>query len=357
MTLVTGSGATGCWHVPPPSQAAGGGQPGRSVWPAGTGEQIPTRPGRFAEKHTCAHAVFEHTPSAQLPDVHSEGALHATPFGFVVTTQAPFTQDWAAEHATHALPLLPHAVTVETTHTLLLQQPVGHVVELQSGALQAPAPSQNCPGPQDVPLPGYWQDTPLGAGVPPQGPDPQLRPAEMQRMLPSLACSQRLLMQLMLVVQRAPGPDCGATQIPLEHGCPEAQAVLQLPQCVGSFIVSTHLPPQLTVPIGHTTPHWPFRHMLPFVHALPHWPQFRLSLARFTQALPHTVVPPVQLKAHWPLEQTCPGWQTLPQTPQFFVSAPRLSMFTTPADAMPPVVTTTPERVALAPPADSTTMS
>jgi hypothetical protein len=50
-----------------------------------------------------------------------------------------------------------------------------------------------------------------------------------------------------------------STHLPSQQpGCvPMLHSVVQLPQCFGSFFMSTHVPPQHVVPVAHAVPHAP----------------------------------------------------------------------------------------------------
>jgi hypothetical protein len=64
--------------------------------------------------------------------------------------------------------------------------------------------------------------------------------------------------------------------VPLLHSWPAAHARPQAPQLRASMLVLVHSPPQLVVPIGHTTisaTHAPALHISPAAHARPQAPQ------------------------------------------------------------------------------------
>lgn len=88
------------------------------------------------------------------------------------------------------------------------------------------------------------------------------------------------------------------------------------PQFEGSICVSTHFPPQFTVPPRHCEAHVPLEQTSPLAHAFAHAPQFAGSICVSTHFPPQSVVPPAQLEAQVPFEQTSPLLHALPQAPQ-----------------------------------------
>ncbi len=83
-------------------------------------------------------------------------------------------------------------------------------------------------------------------------------------------------------------------QDPAMHAWPAPSAaheMLQSPQCEGSLLTSTQLPPQFVVPVGQGVRHTPSVHTAPFPHTWPQPPQLNGSLAKTTQAPAHSVCP------------------------------------------------------------------
>jgi hypothetical protein len=66
-------------------------------------------------------------------------------------------------------------------------------------------------------------------------------------------------------------------------------SLAQAPQFEVSFLVSTHEPPQFTVPLPQAVTHWPPVHTWPAAQAAPHLPQLLRSEFSSTQALPQRV--------------------------------------------------------------------
>jgi hypothetical protein len=73
--------------------------------------------------------------------------------------------------------------------------------------------------------------------------------------------------------------------------------VPQLPQLLGSTLVSLHEVPHLVVPAPQLSAHCPFEQTWPLEHALPQLPQFAGSNLVSTQPPLQAAKPPVQLPA------------------------------------------------------------
>jgi hypothetical protein len=72
---------------------------------------------------------------------------------------------------------------------------------------------------------------------------------------------------------------------------PAAHAVAQAPQLLVSVVVSTQVPPQLTVGALQGETHTPMAQSSPVAHAIPQAPQLAGSLAVSTQVEPQRVSP------------------------------------------------------------------
>jgi hypothetical protein len=83
---------------------------------------------------------------------------------------------------------------------------------------------------------------------------------------------------------------------------PLAQALSQAPQFVLLVARSTHVPPHIDCPLGHTQ--LPAMHDCPLGHALPHAPQSVALVFVSTQLEPHSICPVPQLIAHVPPRHT-----------------------------------------------------
>ncbi len=147
-----------------------------------------------------------------------------------------------------------------------------------------------------------------------------------------------------------PGPHA---QTPLTQTADPPQECPHAPQLDGSFARLTQADPQSVLPPAQTSEHCPDAQVCPPPHAFPHKPQFPGSFARFTHELPQSVDPPAQLVEHCPFEQTCPAPQALPHAPQFAASRERSFTESEPTAVVAPATTTTPLRLAVAPPIDS----
>lgn len=63
------------------TEAPHSGSPGS---PIGEGLQVPTAPGRSQRSHEPEHALAQHTPFAQMPEVHWKPCVHPCPFARVI---------------------------------------------------------------------------------------------------------------------------------------------------------------------------------------------------------------------------------------------------------------------------------
>jgi hypothetical protein len=105
--------------------------------------------------------------------------------------------------------------------------------------------------------------------------------------------------------------DCEQTW-PLPQACP------QLPQLLLSLVRSTHAPLHAVLLEGQL--HTPLVHVAPPGQAWPHRPQLWTFVWRFTHAFEQLVCPLGQAVRQWPPEQTWLVRQTWPQNPQFLGS-------------------------------------
>jgi hypothetical protein len=62
---------------------------GLPVLPAVRTAQVPTEPVRLQASQAPPQAVLQHTPSTQLPEVHSLLAAHVAPLDFLLTQLVP----------------------------------------------------------------------------------------------------------------------------------------------------------------------------------------------------------------------------------------------------------------------------
>lgn len=102
---------------------------------------------------------------------------------------------------------------------------------------------------------------------------------------------------------RSAQPDAQASrpvrqlQLPSTHCCPESQAFEQVPQWVGSLVVSTHVVLAGLLPQA-TSPPWqeqvPFTHALPAAQLRPQVPQLAASFCRLVHAPEQTDRPAAQ---------------------------------------------------------------
>src|SRR5262249_49876661 len=96
--------------------------------------------------------------------------------------------------------------------------------------------------------------------------------------------------------------------------------MLQPPQFLTSFIMSTQTSEQQLRPGAQAQVHWPAMHTLPMGHTLPHALQLAGSDDRSTHTLPHSVVGGLHTMVHLLAMQLCPTGHTLMHAPQFFAS-------------------------------------
>src|SRR5262249_20716048 len=87
-----------------------------------------------------------------------------------------------------------------------------------------------------------------------------------------------------------PAPVHMVEHCPLRHA-PE-HTVLQPPQCWGSLLVSTHLPPQSVAEAEQSQS--PLTHDRPLLHCLPHVPQLLSSMCVSMHVPPHCIWPDAQ---------------------------------------------------------------
>jgi hypothetical protein len=108
-----------------------------------------------------------------------------------------------------------------------------------------------------------------------------------------------------------------------------AQAVSQFWQCPASVAKSTHEPPQLVLPLGHSVTHLPFEHACSVAHGLSQPPQLAGLALVSMQAEPHSAKPWSQLAPHTPASHTAMplagASQTVPHTLQFWASVAKLT--------------------------------
>jgi hypothetical protein len=90
-------------------------------------------------------------------------------------------------------------------------------------------------------------------------------------------------------------------------------------------MVDGHIPtPPPSTPPSPPWPHWPatqlpLTHTAPAAQALPHAPQFWLSVWVFAQAFPHSAYPVPMASHAWqvpPMQARCPCVHAVPQPPQ-----------------------------------------
>ena len=55
----------------------------RGSWPAATAEQVPGVPASAHDRQVPVHAVPQHTPCSQNPELHSPAAPQVAPIGFL----------------------------------------------------------------------------------------------------------------------------------------------------------------------------------------------------------------------------------------------------------------------------------
>jgi hypothetical protein len=154
-------------------------------WPAGTVEQMPPVPVSEHDMHVPVHAVWQHTPWAQIPLAQSAPAMHAAPSGSLPQLPAlhtlPAEQSALLVHAARQLPALHVNGTQDSeapgAHVPMPSQrpPSASVDPLQIWLLQAvpgaysrhaPAPLQNPSVPQLVmPASAHWFNGSWPAGI------------------------------------------------------------------------------------------------------------------------------------------------------------------------------------------------
>lgn len=76
-------------------------------------------------------------------------------------------------------------------------------------------------------------------------------------------------------------------QCPIEHTCPAAHAVVQLPQCIRSVWTSAQMPPHAISGEGQSSAHMPPAHVWPVGHAWSHMPQLSRSVCTLMHESPH----------------------------------------------------------------------
>jgi hypothetical protein len=178
-------------------QVAHAAPPVPQAWSVAPSSHTPLRQqpvGQFCELHAARHCPpLQERPEPQV--VHALPPLPQAavavpsshtfplqqPFGHVADVQLAFVTQRPAEQACpppqleQVPPALPHAdVEVPSSHTLPLQQPVGHVVALQLDAVTQRPEEQLCPPPQLVheppPLPHADVEVPSSHTLPLQQP-------------------------------------------------------------------------------------------------------------------------------------------------------------------------------------------
>jgi hypothetical protein len=90
-------------QVPVPLQVALPHSPAGSVR-AGRGEQVPASPARLQAWQAPLHALSQHTPSAQAPELHSVPAAQASPVSFSAVQAPPAQREPALQSALEAQP-------------------------------------------------------------------------------------------------------------------------------------------------------------------------------------------------------------------------------------------------------------
>jgi hypothetical protein len=78
-----------------------------------TGEQVPAFPVTSHASHSPPQAALQHTPSAQMPDVHETPVVHALPFP-TLGTQIPPLHQFPAEQSVFTVQLVLQAVAPHT---------------------------------------------------------------------------------------------------------------------------------------------------------------------------------------------------------------------------------------------------
>ncbi len=110
--------------------------------------------------------------------------------------------------------------------------------------------------------------------------------------------------------------------MPPEHGVPDGHTFPQVPQLLGSVLVSTHDPPHWVRGGVHITigVHMPALHDEPDGQTFPHIPQLFGSELVFTHAVPHVTLGGGHGVPHTPPVQLAPSGHLLPHAPQLLVS-------------------------------------
>jgi hypothetical protein len=141
-----------------------------------------------------------------------------------------------------------------------------------------------------------------------------------------LLSEERLKQPCGQAVSGAMHVDVMGTQAPFVHVSPAGHAIPHLPQLAVVDKV-THEPPQLTVPEGQVTKHWPVAQAWPFGHVLSHAPQFVGLEPRSTHWPPQSVMPTKHgvTTAHVPPEHAAPAGQAFAHDPQSLALEVRLT--------------------------------
>lgn len=127
-----------------------------------------------------------------------------------------------------------------------------------------------------------------------------------------------------MLVQVEPQSLLGAGQVleqaPATQASPVLQAVVQSPQCAGSFFVSKHDLSHLVRVPGQVVPQPDVEQLSPSAHLVPQVPQLFGSVFGLVQASPHLMRGAVHEELQAPLLQTSPDLQAFPQVPQLLLS-------------------------------------
>lgn len=100
--------------------------------PAGTFAQVPALPVSAQDRQVPVHAVAQHTPCAQVPELHSAAMVHTAPLGFL--PQLIIAQLLGATHSALVVQVVRHAPPVPHWNG-------SHVDDVPAGR-HDPAPSQ-----------------------------------------------------------------------------------------------------------------------------------------------------------------------------------------------------------------------
>jgi hypothetical protein len=163
------------WQAPFPSQRPFGPQVDGSAavhcaaivgaTPAGTGEQVPGLAASAQDMQVPVHALAQHTPWAQMPELHSPADAHVFPIGFLVQSLLMQKYDVAQSVSDEQLVLQTFAAT---SHSYSLHDEV-------VAAAQVPVPVQARGAEYVVPVqlasahtvpPTYLRQAPLPSQVP-----------------------------------------------------------------------------------------------------------------------------------------------------------------------------------------------